>query len=63
MRDTTVPTASPDEIRIARQDVIHVRQQLSNLLFEELMAIRAELTVEQREQINQRLRELYDRLY
>ncbi|WP_172657303.1 Spy/CpxP family protein refolding chaperone [Myxosarcina sp. GI1] len=59
LRDTTVPTASADEIRIARQDVIHVRQQLGDLLFEELLAIRGELTVDQRGQINQRLQELY----
>ncbi|MGV2826639.1 Spy/CpxP family protein refolding chaperone [Myxosarcina sp. GI1(2024)] len=59
LRDTTDPTASADEIRIARQEVVRVRQQLSNLLFEELMAIRSELTVEQREQINLRLQELY----
>ncbi len=57
--DTTVPTASPDKIRIARQDVIYLKQKLSNLLFERLMAIRSKLTVEQREKINQRLREIY----
>lgn len=57
---TTVvkPNSSNNEIRIARDKVVYLERQLSDLLFEELIGIRGELTVEQREKINQRIREL-----
>jgi Spy/CpxP family protein refolding chaperone len=55
---TISPNASENEIRIARQRVISIELLLRDLRFNELMAIRNELTVEQREQINQRLLEL-----
>jgi len=58
LRTTINPSASADAIRIARKEVITTQQQLSELLFERLLAIRGELTEEQREAIRERLREL-----
>ncbi len=58
LRTTINPSASADAIRIARKEVITTQQQLSELLFERLLAIRTELTEEQREAIRERLREL-----
>jgi len=58
LRNTINPSASADAIRIARKEVIATQQQLSELLFERLLAIRTELTEEQREAIRERLREL-----
>ncbi len=52
------PESLTNDIRIARDNAIHLERKLSNLMFDELMAIRDELTVEQRERINKRIREL-----
>lgn len=52
------PNSSNDEIRVARVSLIHLNDKLRELLFEELMAVRDVLTVEQREKINQRINEL-----
>jgi Spy/CpxP family protein refolding chaperone len=52
------PNSSNNEIRIARMSFVHLNTKLSALLFEELMAVRDVLTMEQREQINQKLNEL-----
>ena len=58
LNNTVKPDSSNDEIRIARTSFIHLNTKLSALLFEELMAVRDVLTMEQREQINQKLNEL-----
>ena len=52
------PESLTNDIRIARDNAIHLERKLSNLMFDELMAIRDELTVEQRERINKRIRKL-----
>ncbi len=52
------PNSSNDEIRVARVSFIYLNDKLRDLLFEELIAVRDVLTVEQREKINQRINEL-----
>ncbi|ELS00686.1 hypothetical protein Xen7305DRAFT_00003870 [Xenococcus sp. PCC 7305] len=52
------PESSSNEIRVARDEVVHLERKLSDIMFDELIAIRDELTVEQRGQINQKIREL-----
>lgn len=52
------PDSSSNDIRVARDEVVHLERKLSDIMFDELIAIRDELTVEQRSQINQKIREL-----
>ena len=52
------PDSSSNDIRVARDEVVHLERKLSDLMFDELIEIRDELTVEQRSQINQKIREL-----
>ena len=58
LNNTVNPDVSSNKIRITRASFNHLNLKLRDLLFEELMAVRDVLTVEQREQINQRLNEL-----
>lgn len=55
------PESSSNEIKVARDEVVHLERKLSDIMFDELIAIRDELTVEQRSQITQKLRELASR--
>ncbi len=52
------PESSSNDIRIARDEVVYLNRKLSDLMFNELIGIRDELTVEQRGQINRKIREL-----
>ena len=52
------PNSSSNKIRVARYNVVYLHRKLNDLLFEELVAVRDVLTVEQREQINQRIYEV-----
>ena len=49
------PNASNDEILVARDNFVDLNRQLKDTLFEELMAVRDVLTVEQREQIREQM--------
>ncbi len=52
------PDSSSNDIRVARDEVVHLERKLSDLMFDELIEIRDKLTVEQRSQINQKISEL-----
>jgi Spy/CpxP family protein refolding chaperone len=62
LNNVVKPNSSNKEILVARDNFVDLNRKLSDTLFEELMAVRDVLTVEQRErireQINQRINEL-----
>lgn len=55
LNNVVAPNSSSDEIMIARNNFVDLNRELSDTLFEELMAVRDVLTVEQREQIRERI--------